>query len=68
MGGGVGTIGVEGDDAEGGSLIVRDLEGFNVGSEGGRLMVDGSGELDVDGSGELDVDGSGGFDVDDDEE
>ena len=60
MGGGVVTIGVEGDDAEGGSLIVRDLEGFNVGSEGGRLMVDGSGELDVD--------GSGGFDVDDDEE
>ena len=49
MGGGVGAIGVEGEEADGGSLIFsRDLDGFKVGSEGERLMVDGSGELDVD--------------------
>ena len=49
MGGGVGAIGVEGEEADGGSLIFsRDLDSLKVGSEGEWLMVDGSGKLDVD--------------------
>jgi hypothetical protein len=57
--GGVGTIGDDGEDeVAGGSLIFStDLDCFNIGSEGERLIVEGTDgrEVDVDEERRIDV-------------